>query len=112
MAIDEPSGDSRSATESSPDDMVSQIVSSLERGVGFVRDNATHRAIGVIRAIVYGLLAAIVGVMLVALLAIVIVRVLYQLPGHRPWLAHGIAGLVFVVIGVMLMRRRRAPSQS
>jgi archaellum biogenesis protein FlaJ (TadC family) len=115
MAFDEPA--SNTATNSNGagsdpagNDMVGQIVSSLERGVGFVRDNATHRAITVIRAVVYGLLAAIVGVMLVVLLAVMLVRLLFQLPGHRPWVAHGLTGLVFVGVGLVLMRKRRAPT--
>jgi hypothetical protein len=99
-----------SLEEPASDDLVSQIVSYIERGVGLVRDNATHRAIGLIRAVVYGLLAAIVGIMLLVLFAIVVVRALYQIPGHRPWLAHGIASLVFVVVGVVLMRKRKAPT--
>jgi hypothetical protein len=99
-----------SLEEPASDDLVSQIVTYLERGVGLVRDNATHRAIGLIRALVYGLLAAIVGVMLLALFAILVVRALYQIPGHRPWLAHGLAGLVFVIAGLVLMRKRKAPT--
>jgi hypothetical protein len=105
MALNEPGSDNAAGN-----DMVGQVVSSLERGVGFVRDNATYRAITVIRALVYGLLAAIVATMLVVLLAVMLVRLLFQLPGHRPWVAHGLTGLVFVIVGLVLMRKRRAPS--
>jgi hypothetical protein len=110
MALNEPGRDDTAGNDMAGNDMVSQVVSSLERGVGFVRDNATYRAITVIRAVVYGLLAAIVGVMLVVLLAVMLVRLLFQIPGHRPWVAHGLTGLLFVAAGLVLMRKRRAPT--
>lgn len=94
----------------SGDDLVAQVVASVERGVGYVRDNATQKVIVVVRALVFGLIAAMVGIMLITLLAVGLVRLLYQLPGNRPWVAHGIAGLVFVIAGAVMMRKRTARS--
>jgi hypothetical protein len=88
-------------------DLVDQIVGYIDRGVGFVRDNATGRIITIVRTVVYGLLAAIIGLVLLTLFTIVLVRLLFLIPGHRAWLAHGIAGLVFVLAGAILMRKRQ-----
>jgi hypothetical protein len=41
---------------------------------------------------------------------VMLVRLLFQIPGHRPWVAHGLTGLLFVAAGLVLMRKRRAPT--
>jgi hypothetical protein len=80
--------------------------------VGKVRDHTTGPAITAARGVVYGLLAALLGVTAVVLVAIAAVRGLDEgiegIVGSREtWAAHGVVGLLFTVVGLLLWSKRR-----
>jgi hypothetical protein len=94
--------------ESSTDDWITALTGKLEQGVALVRDTATNRVIGVMRTVVFGLMAVIIALFALALLAVMAVRLIFVATGHRAWLAHGITGLLFLIIGLVLLRMRHA----
>lgn len=99
-----------------PDHWAAQAADTIEGVVGTVRDKTTGPALTVARGIVYGTFAALVGLAAVILAIIGSVRVVDSyLPDavfgeEHTWAAHMIIGLVFVIAGVVLWSRRRAPS--
>lgn len=96
MSIDTPSSD----------DWITALLGKLEKGVELVRDTATNRVITIMRTVMYGVMAAIIGFFALMLLTVMIVRLLVVATGHRTWLAHGIAGVVFLIVGLYLLRLR------
>ncbi len=92
--------------ESTTDDWITALTAKLEQGVGLVRDTATNRVITVMRTIVFGLMAAIIALFALALLAVMAVRLIVVATGRRVWIAHGITGLLFLIIGFVLLRMR------
>jgi hypothetical protein len=97
------------------DDWPAQAADAIERLVGTVRDKTTGPAITVVRGIVYGTLALLVGTMVAVLLAVAAVRLLdAYLPSavfgdEHVWAAHGIVGLLFAIVGMLLWSKRTAP---
>lgn len=97
-----------STEESTTDDWITALTAKLEQGVGLVRDTATNRVITVIRTIVFGLMAVIIALFALVLLAVMAVRLIFVGTGHRAWLSHGITGMLFLIIGLFLLRLRHA----
>jgi hypothetical protein len=95
-------------------DWPAQAADTIERVVGTVRDKTTGPALTVARAVVYGTFAVIVGTACLVLLIVGAVRAVdVALPDavfgeHHVWAAYLILGLVFVVAGGALWRRRHA----
>ncbi len=90
---------------SSPD-WAAQTADTIERLVASVRAKTADPLDKVARALVYGLVAAIVGVAALVLGAVALVRVLdVVLPGDV-WAAHALSGGIFVVVGLLLWRKR------
>jgi len=98
-------------------DWVDDTTDLIERVLDGVRDKAVVPLTTVARAIVYGLLAAIVGVAALVIAAILLVRLLDVYLDNIPrapegvWLAHLIAGAIFVIAG-MLMWSKRSPART
>jgi uncharacterized membrane protein len=88
-------------------DWVVQVLDTIDRVVGFVRDNTTNRAVVVVRGLVYGLLAAILGLAVMVLLIVALLRVLDLLP-IGVWFADLVGGGLLVLLGGLLMRMRHA----
>ena len=98
-------------------DWPTQATDLIVRVVGQVRDKTTGPALTVARGLVYGLLAALLGGTIAVLVAIAAVRGLDEgiegVAGSREtWAAHGIVGLLFTVVGLLLWRKRRAPERA
>ena len=77
-----------------------------------VRDKTTGPVQTVARGAVYGLVAAILGVVVVVLLIIFFIRLLVVLvdefiPWGGIWLPYLILGVIFLIAGILLFRRRR-----
>lgn len=93
-------------------DWPAQAADAIERVVGTVRHKTTGPALTVARAVVYGTFAAIVGSACLVVLIIAALRGLdVALPDsvfgeEHMWAAHLILGLLFVVVGAVLWRRR------
>jgi hypothetical protein len=92
--------------ESTTDDWITALTARLEQGVGLVRDTATNRVITIMRTVVFGLMAAIIALFALSLLAVMAVRLIVVATGHRVWIAHGITGLLFLIVGLVLLRMR------
>lgn len=103
------------STRSEPDagvDWAAQTADTIERVVGSVRAKTADPLEQVARLLVYGLLAAIVGVAALALVTIALVRgiviILDLVWQPEVWLAYLGAGIIFVLIGLWLWRKRSA----
>jgi hypothetical protein len=98
-------------------DWPAQAADTIERVVGTVRDKTTTPAMTIARAVVYGTFAALVGSASLVLLIVALVRGLnVALPDavfgeQHMWAAYLITGLLFVVVGAVLWRRRRGSGE-
>jgi uncharacterized protein YacL len=91
-------------------DWASQTADTIERLVGQIRAKTTKPAVTAARGLVYGLLAGILGIVALVLLIVALVRVLVVvLP--EVWMAHLVLGLLFVIVGTVLMVKRHAPPE-
>lgn len=93
-------------------DWVSQVVSLVDRTVGTVRDKTTRPVSSVARAAVWGLMAALLAMVAVVLGLIGAHRTIVILTGGRAYLAHMLLGIILVLVGLVLMRKRHAPEES
>ncbi len=89
---------------SSSRDWAAESADTIERLVGKVRHTATGPALTAINALKFGAIALFVGIVAAVLLAIGLVRLLDQLPGGS-WVAHGLVGLLFGAVAVLLMSK-------
>jgi hypothetical protein len=93
-------------------DWPAQAADTIERAVGTVREKTTGPAITVARAVVYGTFAAMVGTACLLLLVVGAVRLIDSyLPDsvfgeEHMWATYLILGLVLVIPGAVLWRRR------
>ncbi len=88
-------------------DWAAQLVDQLEGFVQTVTSKTTQPVRTIARAIVYGVLLAGLGVAVLLLFTIGAVRGLTNLVGGRAWMAHAVIGGIFVVVGMLLWRKRR-----
>lgn len=93
-------------------DWTVRTADTIDAVVGLARERAVVPVTTAVRWLVYGLLAAIAGIAALALFAAGLVRALDLATGPgNVWIAHLIAGGLFVVPGVFLLRRaNRRPS--
>ena len=101
-----------SSTPPNSGDWVTTVVGYLDRGVALVRDRTTAPAVKIARLLVWGLLAAILGLVASILGLIAFDRVVVILTGHRVYLAHLIVGIVLMLGGLLLMRKRHVSEES
>ncbi len=93
-------------------DWAAQAADTIERVVGQIRSRTTQPAIKAARGLVYGLLAGILGIAVFVWIFVALFRVLdIVLPGGM-WAAYLLMGVVFVIIGAILMRMRHAPPEA
>lgn len=98
-------------------DWPAQAADTIERVVGTVQDKTTAPATTIARAVVYGTFAALVGSASLVLLIVALVRGLnVALPDsvfgeQHMWAAYLIVGLLFVVVGAVLWRRRHGSGE-
>jgi uncharacterized protein YacL len=91
-------------------DWAAQTADTIERLVGQIRSRTTRPAVTAARGLVYGLLAAILGIAAVVLLIAALVRILAVLL-PEVWMAYLLLGVVFTVVGAVLMLKRHAPPE-
>ena len=91
-------------------DWAAQLVDQLEGFVRSVTAKTTQPVRTIARALVYGVLMAGLGIAILLLFTIGAVRGLTNLVGGRAWLAHTVLGGIFVLVGMLLWRKRRVRS--
>lgn len=101
-----------SSTPPTSGDWVTQVVNLVDRTVGTVRDKTTRPVASLAKGLVWGLLAAVLGLVALVLALIMADRILVILTGHRAYLAHLIVGIILLLAGLFLMRKRHAPEES
>jgi hypothetical protein len=109
MAIPGPSASDLPPTTAPapPADFAEQTTDTIVRLVGQVRDKTTVPLLTVTRGLVFGLLAGIIGIAALTLLFVMIVRILEIVLPSGVWVAYLVLGLVLVIAGAVLMRKRR-----
>lgn len=91
----------------SPDWTV-QVADTIESVVGSVRDKTAVPLETIARALVYGIVLGTMGVTALVLVTVILIRLLsYVL---EVWAAYAIIGGLFTLLGLLLWRKRRAPS--
>lgn len=101
----------RGAATSRDSDWAAAAADTVERVVGSVRAKTADPLERIVRVVVYGFLAAIVGGAAAVLFSVLLLRGLViltglVLPDPEAWLAHIFLGAIFVVVGLLLWRRR------
>ena len=97
-------------------DWTVQAVDRVESVVTTIRDKTVVPVTTVARAMVYGIVVGVLSVMALALIAIGAVRALnLYLPLHvgvsharSVWVSYGIVGGIFVLVGLLFMRKANA----
>jgi hypothetical protein len=90
-------------------DWPKQLADLVERYVGLVHDRVTVNVVKAIRAVVFGVIVGLIGLTALVLVVITLIRVLTIAFG-RVWLADLLTGVIFLVAGAVLMRKRHQPS--
>lgn len=88
-------------------DWAAQLVDQLEGFVQTITSKTTQPLRSIARALVYGVFVSGLAIAMLLLFTIGAVRGLTNLVGGRAWLAHTILGGIFVVVGMLLWRKRR-----
>ena len=95
----------------------------IDSAVNVVRDNATTRLVVAARAVVYGLIAAVLAIAILLLLVMALLRVLNVYlgnihllglnthPGRSVWVAEGVLGGIFALVGLFLLRKASTQNQ-
>lgn len=110
MALDGPPG-SPPSSPSGPApgaDWAGQTTATIVRLVEQVRDRTTVPLLTASRGLVFGLLAGIVGLAALVLAFVMVVRILNIVLPSGVWAAYLALGLALVLVGAVLMRKRRA----
>lgn len=98
-------------------DWAAQAADTIEQVVGSVRDKTTGPALTAARAVVYGTFALLVGT---ACLVVLIAGAVRLIDSYLPdavfgedhmWATYLILGLVFVIVGAVLWRKRHGPRE-
>ena len=76
--------------------------------VGAVRDNTTGRITTIARAVVFGFFAVVLGLAVAVMLIIAAIRLLDEALPSGVWLAYLVLGVVMVVAGALVFRKRNA----
>jgi hypothetical protein len=74
--------------------------------VGVVRDNTTGRITTIARGLVFGLFAAVLGTAVFVMLIIASIRLLDEALPSGVWLAYLVLGVVVVIAGALVFRKR------
>jgi len=78
--------------------------------VGAVRDNTTGRVTTIARAVVFGFFAVVLGLAVAVMLIIAAIRLLDEALPSGVWLAYLVLGVVMVVAGALVFRKRKEPA--
>jgi len=91
-------------------DWPTQATNAVVDLVGTVRDRTVGPVTTVARGIVFGLFTAVVALMVAVLLIIAAVRLLDVILPSGVWLPYLVLGVLFVVAGTLVFRKRKVPT--
>lgn len=91
--------------------MTSAVLTYVDRAVETVQDKAIIPVVTAARAAVFGIIVATMSVIALTLFAIALVRILDVYLPYEVWAAYAAAGGLFVIIGLLLWRKRK-PKES
>jgi predicted tellurium resistance membrane protein TerC len=77
--------------------------------VGVVRDNTTGRNTTIARGLVFGFFAAVLALAVAVLVIIAAIRLLDEVLPSGVWVAYLVLGLVVVLAGALVFRKRNQP---
>ena len=94
-----------------------ELADTVDRLVGQVRDNATSKAVKVVRGVVFGLVVGVTAITALVLVVIIGTRLLQQLltiaglldADTSVWVSYMVMAGILFVAGVLCMRKRSAP---
>lgn len=89
-----------------PDDWDQKATVKLLDTVDLVRQKTAGPAIGVARAVVYGLVAVVLGIIAAILLIIGLVRLIDSYLPATVWATYLILGSIFLLVGLFLWSKR------
>jgi hypothetical protein len=78
--------------------------------VGTVRDKTTGPITTIARGIVFGLFAGVVGLIVTVMFLIAAIRLLDEALPSGVWLPYLILGVLFVIAGALVFRKRKVPT--
>ncbi len=78
--------------------------------VGSVRDRTTGPIMTIARGVVFGFFAAVLGVAVAVLVIIAAIRLLDEALPSGVWLAYLVLGVVFLIAGALVFRKRNQPA--
>ncbi len=110
VPVEEPSGTADSAGGLLGGDWPAQATDAIVNVVGSVRDRTIGPISTVARGLVFGLFAVVLGLMLVVLFLVGAIRLLDEALPSTVWLPYLILGVIFLVAGALVFRRRYVPS--
>jgi hypothetical protein len=87
-------------------DWPSQAADTIVNVVETVRDRTTGPIMVVARALVFGVFIGTIGTAVIVLAIIGVIRLLDEILPSSVWLPYLVLGLVFVLAGVLIFRRR------
>ncbi len=83
--------------------------------IGGIAGRTTVPITTAVRAVVYGIVIGVMASVALVLLAVALDRLLviaYDEAGVGVWAAHGTLGAIFLLLGLLLWRKRRAKEES
>ena len=94
-----------------------ELADTVDRLVGQVRDNATSKAVKVVRGVVFGLVVGVTAITALVLVVIIGTRLLQQLltiaglldADTSVWVSYMVMAGILFVAGVLCMRKRSGP---
>ena len=89
-------------------DWATQLVDTFEQAVGSVRAKTSEPATKIVKYSVFAVMAVGLAVLLFCFLVIGLVRLADSYLPKGVWLAYFVMGSMFMLIGALLWRRRRA----
>lgn len=92
-------------------DWPAQATDAIVDLVGTVRDKTTGPITTVARGVVFGFFAGVVGITIAILALIAVIRLLDEALPSGVWLPYLILGVLFVLVGALVFRKRKAPAQ-
>ncbi|MEI7654547.1 MAG: hypothetical protein WCJ82_04635 [Actinomycetota bacterium] len=100
-----------SETPRDPDDLVGRLLGGLDDVLDQIHDRLLRPIIMVVRALSYGVVFVTLAVILLICVTIGLVRLLdvYAFAQH-PWASDLVLGGLFVLVGLVIWRRRRPPT--
>jgi predicted tellurium resistance membrane protein TerC len=91
-------------------DWPAQATDAIVNVVGAVRDRTTGPITTIARGVVFGFFAAVLALAVVVLVIVAAIRLLDEVLPSGVWLAYLVLGVVFVIAGALVFRKRNQPA--